>query len=190
MSCCSWTNPGESARPWYEESRAPDRYSETQTSPSRSRSWRRLTSKPGKTQHNTFHQNKLFILPLSVHVLNVLLTWILNLTRSATFARSIIVFMSLLHSMKVRRRFFPTYEQYMFIKNKHYYCDMMIEIIYYWPVVYPDASSLEVCAANWQRKMIKFLLYKDSTLVDPVFSLGNQLLMVILIKHFWTHLKS
>lgn len=30
-----------------------------------------------------------------------------TLTRSATFARSIIVLMSLLHSMKVRRRFLP-----------------------------------------------------------------------------------
>lgn len=35
------------------------------------------------------------------------LLWIEKLTRSATFARSIIVLMSLLHSMKVRRRFLP-----------------------------------------------------------------------------------
>lgn len=39
-------NPGESARPWYEGSRAPGKCWGTQTSPSQSRSWRQSTSKP------------------------------------------------------------------------------------------------------------------------------------------------
>lgn len=46
VSCCSWMNPGESAHPWYEGSRVPDRCWETQKSPSQSQSWHRSTSKP------------------------------------------------------------------------------------------------------------------------------------------------
>lgn len=54
VSCCSWMNPGESAHPWYEGSRVPDRCWETQKSPSQSQSWHQSTSKPGrrkKTMH-------------------------------------------------------------------------------------------------------------------------------------------